>query len=68
MTIEESYYHVSFGYDVMCDTQQDALEVALNWPTTFYHDNQHKKLPGYYPHYHPWGGSHHPHIWYYLGT
>lgn len=28
MTIEEAYYHVNFGYDVMCDTQQDALSVA----------------------------------------
>ena len=66
MTIDEAQYHVGFGYDVMCDTKQDALQVALKWPATFYHDNPHKKLQGYYPHYHPWGGKNHPHIWYYL--
>ncbi len=67
MTIEESQHHVSFGYDVMCDTQQDARRVASKWPG-FYHDDPHQKIPGYYPHYHPWDGRNHPHIWYYLNT
>ncbi len=66
MTIEEAYYHVSFGYDVMCDTQQNALSVAVKFrgfigPEI---DKNQKSGYKYYYHYHPDRNSHR-HIWIY---
>jgi len=65
MTIDEAYYHVSFGNSVMCDTKQDALSVAIKFGG-YYLDSTHGNgQPGYYPHYHPLNIKGHPHIWFY---
>lgn len=49
----------------MCDTYQDAANVASIWNES-YHDFAHRDgKPGYYNHFHPDHAPNHPHIWYY---
>jgi len=65
MTIKTTIESVSAGKDVMCNTRTDAQNVASAFPGNFPHDAHHGGAEGYFPHYHPWPGPVHPHIWYY---
>ena len=65
LTILESISYVESGRDVMCDTQLSAEGVAMAFSTHYGPEGPHQNMPGYYPHYHPWNGPNHPHIWFY---
>ncbi len=65
LTILESKNYVKFGGDVMCDNKNSALSVAVHFDDYFYHNPHRNGATGYYPHYHPWDGPKHPHIWFY---
>ena len=65
LTIEETVIHVRMNNDVMCDTRDSAFQVASRFDD-YYFDPPHRGgAKGYYPHYHPWDGYRHPHIWFY---
>lgn len=65
MTVDETYHYVMLGRDVMCDDVTSALLVAGRFKKPYYEKPHKNGKPGYYPHYHPWDGPHHPHIWFY---
>ena len=49
----------------MCDNRASAQTVASYFPRS-YEDKIHGGgKTGYYPHFHPWNGWGHPHIWYF---
>ena len=67
LTIDEAYYHVLVGNDVMCDNRYYAYEVAKKFKYHLLKPEIDKiQIPGnkYYYHYHPDRNSHR-HIWYY---
>ena len=65
LTILESIAYVELNKNVMCDTQSSAFAVASRWNDSYLHYAHQNGAPGYYPHYHPWDGPHHPHIWFF---
>ena len=65
LTIEESVNHVRMNNDVMCDTRDFAFQVASNFKNFYEEGAHHNGVKGYYPHFHPWNGYGHPHIWFY---
>ncbi len=46
----------------LCRTS--AHVVASNFKEFYFHNAHQNGAPGYYPHFHPWEGANHPHIWY----
>ncbi len=64
LSIEESISYVNSWGDIMCDNQLYAKLVASEWDDSYHHSAHRGGAAGYYPHYHPWDGYNHPHIWY----
>ena len=64
MTIDQTTQHVSSGGNAMCDDRTSAYVVASNFKKSYFHNAHQNGAPGYYPHFHPWEGANHPHIWY----
>lgn len=65
LTIEETINHVKMNNDVMCDTRISAYSVASQFAGFYEDPAHHNGAKGYYPHFHPWNGPNHPHIWFY---
>jgi len=66
LTIIGSITYVGTNGDIMCDNQISAFAVAQAYaPRSYYDGIHHNGELGYYPHYHPWEGKGHPHIWFY---